>query len=107
MSYLRDSVERYKTYDTHPSQIVFDNVETFLDRMETNGVDMDDWEIYLSTNNNIEIEYGDEQTGYVNIAFTHEGSIDYTFKNNKERNINPEKLSDKVIHSNKSFKHHK
>jgi len=107
MSYIREVLEKYKTYSEKPSEKVFKLVEDFLDRVENKGVDTEDWEMGITSNNMIEIEYGDDYHGYVNICFTPEGSIDYTFKNSEERNIDLEKVSNKVIHSDKSFRHHK
>lgn len=107
MSYVRECFERYKTYETRPSDKVFKLLEDFLDNVEGKGVDTEDWVLYITDNNILEIEYGDEDHGYVSIKFMPEGSIDYTFKNAEERNIDLAKLSNRVIHTNKAFKHSK
>ena len=107
MSYIREVLEKYKTYDEKPTEKVFHLVEDFLDKVECKGVDTEDWLMYLTSKNEIEIEYGDEDHGYVNICFSNEGSIDYTFRNSEERNIDLTKLSNRVIQSDKTFRHSK
>jgi len=107
MSYARECLERYKTYEPRPSDKAFKTLEDFLDNVERKGVDTEDWVLYITSNNILEIEYGDDDHGYVSVKFMPDGSIDYTFKNSEEHNIDVDKLSNRVIQNNKTFRHSK